>query len=598
MADLKAFLGRVLFVDLSSGRSLTIETSQEDLARYPGGRGAGIRLLTEEGGHQIPPLSPDAPLIVAAGPLTSTKAPGAGRVSMSAVSPLTGTVFDSNSGGFFGHRLKGAGFDALVVTGRAETLSVLAVDPSGVRILPSPELKGLGNSATRRALAASLGPGYLPLTVGPAGEAGSLIANVCHNGRFFGRGGLGAIFGAKNLKAIAVAGDYRPELSDPARFDFIVHESRKLLSAHPITSKGLRQFGTAVMMNLLNAMQVLPTGNFRGATFGGAEKISGEAMKNGLLTGTHACPGCPVACGRRIELDGVEAEGPEFETLWAFGAALEIDDLPAIARLNLLANDLGLDTVSAGSTIAAARELFERGLLDFDPLAGGAEGLADLLGQMAGKTGAGTALSDGSARLASAVGGADASMSVKGMELPAYDPRGCQGQGLAYATSNRGGCHMRSYMVAPEILASPKLVDRFATSGKAGLVIVGQNLNAAVDSLVMCRFMSFALKDDYYARLLRAATGLDVDAQAFMTIGERIYNLERLANLSLGFGRESDTLPSRLLNEPVGEGPAAGRPVDLNTMLGEYYRFRGWDEEGRPTLGKLKSLGLEPVDRT
>lgn len=592
MIEIGGYTGKILKVDLTSGLTSIEELPRGELENYLGGRGLGGRLITRVGAHKIPPLSPEAMLVIAAGPLTGTKTPGAGRLSMSAVSPLTGTLFDSNSGGFFGHRLKGAGYDALVVTGRAETPSLLLLSPDGVRIVSAAKLAGLGNRAARAEIAAEYGERFCPITIGPAGETGSLLANVCHDGRFFGRGGLGAIFGSKNLKGIAAAGDYRPKIADPDTFDFVVHESRKLLSAHPITSKGLRQFGTAVMMNLMNALNALPVGNYREGGFAGAEKISGEAMKNTMLVGAHACPGCPVACGRRVKLDGETVEGPEYETLWAFGAALKLDDLEEIARLNLLANDLGLDTVSAGSTIAAATELHERGLFPGDPLAGGVGGLAKILRSMAARTGAWADLSDGSARLSALAGAAETSMTVKGMELPAYDPRGCQGQGLAYATSNRGGCHMRSYMVAPEILASPKLIDRFATSGKAGLVIVSQNLNAAVDSLVMCRFMAFALKDDYYARLARTVTGFDLDAQGFMTVGERIYNLERLANIELGFGRESDTLPTRLLTDTVGSGPAMGRPVALAPMLDEYYRFRGWDEEGKPGAKKLSALGL------
>lgn len=589
---MNGWLGKILKVDLSAASSKSEELGPEILEGYLGGRGLGVRLLTLSGKHLLDPLSPEAAFIVAAGPLTATRAPGAGRLSLVAVSPLTNTIFDSNSGGFFGPRLKGAGFDALLVEGAADRPTILRISPQGVFFEDATFIKGLGTHEARKALAAEYGAGCATLLIGPAGETGSLMANVAHGGRFFGRGGLGALFGSKNLKAVIVSGDYRPSLFDPELFNFVAGECGKLIAAHPITSKGLKQFGTSVMMNLLNAFETLPVANFRKNTFAGAAKISGEALRDNILSGTHACPGCPIGCGRKVTVDGVSMEGPEFETLWSFGAALERDDLKGIAKLNYLANDLGLDTVSLGSTIASARELFEAGDLSFDPLDRGAEGLAELFTEIAWNRGRGAALRDGSLKLGEALGKSSVSMAVKGLELPAYDPRGCQGQGLAYATSNRGGCHMRSYMVAPEILAAPKQVDRFASSGKAGLVIVSQNLNAATDSLVMCRFMSFALKDDYYARLLRSATGLPVDAQGLMTIGERIYNLERLANIARGFGREDDSLPERLVTEGDGTGPALGRPVRLSEMLEEYYRFRGWDSEGAPSAEKLKALGL------
>lgn len=592
---MSTWTGRLLSVDLTGLSSRVEELPANLLEKYLGGRGLGAKLLLDKGKHLLDPLAPEAALIIAPGPLTGTKAPGAGRLSLTALSPLTSTVFDSNSGGRFGIRLKGCGFDALLIEGRSETPVTLVITPEGLRFEDAGHLWGLGNDETRARLAREHTLQAATLSIGPAGENASLLSNVCHSGRFFGRGGLGALFGSKNLKAVVALGDYTPNPSDPDQFDFIVGEARKLIAAHPITSKGLKQFGTAVMMNLINSVNILPVDNFRENSWPGAANISGEALRDSILAGTHACPGCPIGCGRVVLLDGEKREGPEFETLWSFGAALKFQDLAEISRLNLLANDLGLDTVSTGSTLAAAHELFEAGRLSHDPLAGGVRGLAPLLTDLAHRRGQGAQLTDGSLQLARKLGTGKESMTVKGLELPAYDPRGAFGQGLAYATSNRGACHMRSYMVAPEILASPKLVDRFSSSGKAGLVIVSQNLNAATDSLIMCRFMSFALKDDYYARLVRYATGLKIDAQGLMTVGERIYNLERLINNARGYNRTDDRLPERLLTTQVGAGPAAGRPVPLAAMLDEYYRFRGWNEEGEPTPAKLKALDLTEV---
>ncbi len=584
--------GRLLRVDLTERSWAGVDLDREALERFLGGRGLGAWLLWQEGRHGLDPLDPGTPLVVAAGPLTGTRAPTASRTSLTTLSPLTGTVFDANSGGFFGIRLKRAGWDALWIEGRADEPLCLVVEPGRVRFEPARDLWGLGLRAARAALTGRFGRGYAVLAVGPAGETGSRLASIGHDGRFFGRGGVGAVMGSKNLKAVLVRGDRPVRVADPEAFAFVVGECRKWIAAHPITSRALPEFGTAVLVNVINAVGAFPAANFRSSRFDRAEAISGEALNDRLTKGRKGCPGCPVACGRRIRLDGREAEGPEFETLWSFGADLGLGDLEAVARLNLLANDLGLDTISAGSTLAAARELFEAGVLGWDPLEGGAAGVARLLEEMARGRGRGALLRHGSLHLGREVGRPEVSMSVKGLELPAYDPRGCQGQGLSYATSNRGGCHLRAYLVAPEILATPKLVDRFAWSGKAGLVIVAQNLNAAVDSLVLCRFTGFALREDYYARLLRAATGMDVDAQGLMTIGERIYTLERLINVERGFTRDHDTLPRRLLEEPVSEGPSAGHVVRLEPMLEEYYRFRGWDASGRPCAAKVEGLGL------
>ncbi len=590
--------GKLLKVDLTGKTFSTEAIESRTLQAYLGGRGLGAYLLRASGMHIGDPFDPRMPVIFAAGPLTGSRAPSSWRSSLTSISPLTSTIFDSNSGGRGAQKLKQCGFDALMIVGQAASPTLLVIDSTGVKFLSAERLWGLGNELSRKFLHDEYGKNSAVMTIGPAGENLSLMANICHNGRFFGRGGLGALFGNKKLKAVVIGrGDAETfTAADAQGFGFVTAECNKLLAAQPITARGLSQFGTPVLMNVMNTAEVLPVENFRKGRFAGANKISGEALRDTLTVGRHGCPGCRIACGRLVEVDSERFAGPEFETLWSFGADLGIDDLKVVAKLNRLANDLGLDTVSTGSTIAAARELYEKGSLEFDPLAEGFEGLAKLLGQIAVGEGPGAQLMHGSKKLGELVGTPEVSMTVKGMELPAYDPRGAQGQGLSYATSNRGGCHLRSYMIAPEILATPKLIDRFATSGKAGLVIVSQNLNAAVDSLVMCRFTSFALKDDYYARLVRCATGMEIDAQGLMGVGERIYNLERLINIERGFGRKDDTLPRRLLEQSVDTGPAAGRTVDLTPMLDEYYRFRGWDTAGVPTREKMDGLGLTGPD--
>jgi len=320
--------------------------------------------------------------------------------------------------------------------------------------------------------------------------------------------------------------------------------------------------------------------------------LSGEEITKKLLVRPKACFGCKMACGRVTRLGGVEGEGPEYETVFALGSCCLIWDLEKVARANSICNDLGLDTISAGVTIACAMELSEKGLLAERVTWGDADKMIELLRKTAYRDGMGNDLAEGSRRLAEKYGDRDAAMQVKGLELPAYDPRGAKGQGLAYATSNRGGCHLRSYMIGLEILGVPKRIDRFSTVNKAGLVVFQQNLYAAMDTLVACRFTGYGLDEEYYSRMLSAATGVKRSAEDFVLVGERIWNLERLFNLREGFDRRDDTLPNRLLKEALQEGPTKGQIVELEPMLEEYYRFRGWDEDGEPKRRTLERLDL------
>jgi len=345
-------------------------------------------------------------------------------------------------------------------------------------------------------------------------------------------------------------------------------------------------------MNIVNAIGALPTRNFQQAQFEEAENISGEALTDRLLAKATTCWDCPIACTRVTKTACGEGEGPEYQSLWGLGAACGIADLEAVAEANYLCNELGLDTISTGSTIACAMELAQRGIVDSELRFGRADLLRETIQAIAYRRGLGDQLAEGSHRFAQAHGAPEYSMSVKGMEMPAYDPRGMQGQGLLYATSNRGACHTRGNMLGPEVLGLPKLVDRFQVQGKAGTVVLHQNAAAAIDSLVLCKFTSMAVAEEYYGRALAALTGANTN---LIRVGERVWNLERLYNLREGFSREHDTLPRRLLEEPVPDGPSKGWVSHLPEMLDEYYRFRGWDENGVPTGRKLEQLGLHDL---
>jgi aldehyde:ferredoxin oxidoreductase len=587
-------MGRTLEVDLSSGE-IAFQQLDVNLARlFLGGRGLGARLLWESVGPEVEPLSPDNALIFCAGPLTATAFQTSNRFSVTTKSPLTGTVLDANSGGSWGMRLKRSGLDALIIRGRADKPVCLEITPGGASLRDASRLWGKTVPETTREL--GQGPGRNVLCIGPAGENLARIAAVMNDGtRALGRGGVGAVMGSKNLKAVVVEGEEKVGFADRQRFRFVRYEASKHLTASPLTSQALPQFGTAGVLNLVNVIGALPTRNFQQSQFERADDISGEAIAENLLVRKSACWACPIACTRITRTAHGEGEGPEFESVWAMGAACGIDDLEAITEASYLCNDLGLDTMSTGATIACAMELAERGIIDCDLRFGRADLLEGLVRAIAYRQGIGDELAEGSRRFAEKHGAGEYSMSVKGLEMPAYDPRAMQGQGLLYATSNRGACHMRGNMLGPEVLGLPKLVHRLQVQGKAGMVILHQNAAAAIDSLVLCKFTNMAVAEEYFARALTAVTGVSYSTGDLIRVGERVWNLERLYNLREGFTRADDTLPRRLLGEPVSEGPSKGWVSHLPEMLDEYYRFRGWDENGVPTEHKLEELGLQDL---
>ena len=592
---MEGWAGKILDIDLGNGaiQSYPLDTEMKRL--FLGGRGLGGRLLWDCVGSSVDPFSPENVLIFAAGPLTASGAQTTNRFTVSTKSPLTGTILDDNSGGWWGMQFKRTGYDALIVRGKAASPVTVEITPEGVSLKDATHLWGKTVFETTEALGQNNNRRNV-LCIGPAGEKLVRIASIMNDGtRALARGGAGAVMGSKNLKAIVVEGNQKNTAKDQELFKFMLYETGKLIKASPITSQAFPEFGTAVMMNVLNEIGALPTRNFQSSQFEQAEKISGERMTETILVKNKACWACPIACTRYTKTDKAEGEGPEFETTWSFGAQCGIDQLDVIAEANYLCNDLGLDTISAGNTIGCAMELAERGIISSELRFGRGDLLHDTIRDMAYRRGLGDEMAEGSYRFAAQHGAVEYSMSAKKLELPAYDPRGMQGQGLLFATSNRGGCHMRGNMLGPEVLALPRLVDRFATQGKAGIVAVHQNEAAVVDSLVVCRFTDIAVSVEYFARFLTAVGGIKFTADDLMKVGERVWNLERLYNLREGFTRTDDTLPERLLKEPVQSGPSKGFVVKLEPMLEEYYQFRGWDTHGVPTKAKLKELELDTL---
>ncbi len=592
---MNGWMGRILRVDLTGALVREERLDAQVWSRYLGGRGYGARVLYDETGSRVDPLSPDNLLIFATGPLTGTKAPTPSRYSLTTKSPLTGTICDNNSGGKWGVQLKRSGYDALIIAGKSIEPVYMSIRDGKAEIKPASGLWGKDTRATTELLKAQEGENASVICIGPAGENGVLISCIMNDGaRALARGGCGAVMGSKNLKAIVTQGSGRPEIADEEKMKFFTYEANKLVRAHPMTSKGLPELGTALLMDVVNAAGMLPTRNFQESRFAGSDRVSGAAIQENIFRGRTGCYGCVIRCTRRTRTRTQEGEGPEYESAWAFGPDCGIDDLEAVAEANYLCNLLGLDTISTGGTIACAMELQERGIADTGIRFGQKEELHEIIRKIAYREGIGDGLAEGSRRFAAGYGAKEFSMQVKGLELPGYDPRGAQGQGLGYATSNRGGCHLRGgYLVASEVLGAPRMVNRFVSVGKAGHVAQAQNFGAAADSLVVCRFATFALSETVLARLLSAVTGIEYEPEDLMRIGERIFNLERMYNIREGFGMADDDLPGRLKEEPVRSGPSEGSVVRLPEMIEEYYEFRQWDEKGIPTEAKLKSLHLE-----
>jgi aldehyde:ferredoxin oxidoreductase len=408
--------------------------------------------------------------------------------------------------------------------------------------------------------------------------------------RAAGRGGLGAVMGSKNLKAIAARGSGKIGHADDAKFKEAVESVRKKIQAGQVTSGALSSYGTDVLMNLINNSRILPTRNHQTAYFPDADKVGGETMAKTTLVRKKPCYGCFVACGRGTKVDGVEAEGPEYENAWALGPDCGVDDLVWITRANNLCNDLGIDAISAGVTIACAMEMSQRKYIKEKIAWGDGAAMTELVRKMGYREGIGDEMADGSYRFASKHGHPELSMSVKKLELAAYDPRGLQGQGLSYATGVRGGDHINGYMISPEVLGLPVKMDPFTDDGKASMTMAFQDLTAVIDAAGICLFTSLAPLGaaDYIA----AVTGMPVGEKEVMQIGERIWNVQRLFNMKEGYTKADDTLPDRLLKEPLQEGDPKGRVWNREPLLDQYYAQRGWDAQGVPTLAKLKELSL------
>ena len=583
----------ILRVNLNDKTTKTEKIHRELFENYLGGRGLGVKILFDELPLKIDPLSPENKLIFAVGPVTATKVPTGGRFAVITKSPLTGTIFDSSSGGYWGAEFRRAGYAAIILEGRSETPVYLWINDESVEIRDGTSAWGKDVEETTDYLLTKTDEKAQVACIGPAGENQVLMSAIMTDKhRAAGRGGVGAVMGSKMVKAIVVRGTQRITGANDEKLTEVVKHSRLLIKKNAVTDKSLPVYGTAVLVNVINEFGMLPTHNFQFGTFNDAGGVSGEKLLERLFVKQYNCFGCPIGCGRITSVNGQEMGGPEYETIWALGPQCGISDLEWIALANHKCNLMGIDTISVGSTIGCAMELVEKGLLDAPLQFGETDTLLDVIEDIAYLRGIGKDLAEGSRHLSQKYGAPDLAMQVKGLEIPAYDPRGVQGHALGYSTSNRGGCHLRSYLIGPEIMGVPVRVDRDSTRGKPELVKLYQDLSAAMDSMAVCRFTNFAWSVDDYAELTAAATGLQINGRDLLKIGERIYNLERLFNYREGLSKKDDSLPPRF-SKPLPDGNSRNRVVMLDTMLPEYYKLRGWDESGRPTDSRLEALGID-----
>ncbi|MBE7474388.1 MAG: aldehyde ferredoxin oxidoreductase [Anaerolineae bacterium] len=604
---LGGFTNKVARINLSD-RTVSYEGINEaDARKYLGARGLGVKYVFDNG-PQVDPLSPDNLMCVMTGPLTGTDVNMSGRLCVVTKSPLTGTVTDSHMGGWTAAKLKWAGFDALLFKGKADKPVYAYVENGQVSLLDAGDLWGKGIHETLKVLRQRHGEDCDGMAIGPAGE--NLVKFACWvniHDRASGRGGTGCVAGSKNLKAIVIKSDKknRPKPANKeADKEARKHALANIMDEANITSPrkgGLSVYGTNVLMNITSSIGALPANNSQLTSFGEkAEKISGEYVKENILVNDPTCHACPVACKKEVEVtEGpfkVHMESVEYEPAWSVGANCGNDDINAVAFIIDLANDYGIDAIEIGQVLSVYMEASQRNYTNGDGKLtwGDTQGMVEVVRKIVFREGVGDKLAEGGTAAAKAWGHPEIAMTVKGQGIPAYDPRGLKGMGIAYATSNRGACHLRAYTPAAELGVMPfgsLKVDPLAWEGKGKLVKIFQDVHAVSDSLDLCKFSAFAMGMDEYTALYNAVTGLNYSAAEMLQCGERVYNLERYYNNLAGFREGSDYLPKRFTEEPSTMPGSEGHVCELDKMLAEYYAERGW-VNGVVPEAKLKELEI------
>lgn len=610
-------MGKILRVNLSTGEIKEEIPDENNLKMYLGGAALATKYLFDETPKGIDPLGSENKLIFMTGPMTGTSSPSTGRFSVVAKSPLTGFWGQANSGGFWGRVLKRSGFDGIIFENVSEKPVFLVTDNDKAELRDASHLWGKNTSETTRIIREELGKDFNVACIGLAGEKLVKYAAIMNDvdkpnwGRAAGRCGMGTVMGSKNLKAIASRGTmkievaekekYREEAKD--RFDWVNQSLLKMT---------LEVFGTAAILDMVNQRGGLPSRNWQTGYVKEYEKINGEAINDTILVGQKACFACPIECGRISDIkEGKYAssgEGPEYESIGAFGSMCDIYNLEAITKAHFLCNEYGIDTISAGSTIAFAMEAVEKGILSetewSDVKFGNPDAIIDLVHKIGKREGIGDFLAEGSKAMSEKLGKNSErfAMHVKGLEMPAYDSRAAKITGLAYATANRGGDHITAYIEGPAFMSMPFLIVEDGEVDEDGLVEIPEEARIVkeyedafgmFDALSGCKFMGMVLTGEDWAALIQSLLGYEFTEMDFRKMGERIYNLERAYNIREGLTRKDDTLPKRLLEDPLPDGPAKGQVVNLKPLLDAYYGYRGWDINGKPTPEKLTELGLD-----
>ena len=598
----------ILKINLTTHETSEYAIPAEWQRDYLGGASLAARLLYDSLTRDLTPLSADAPLLFLNGPLSGTLAPTVGRFVVCGKSPLTGLWAESNCGGFWGPELRFAGYDGLWITGRAPRPVYLWLNGGRLEVREAAQVWGQDTYETQESIKKELGvAGTRVACVGPAAEKGVLFAGIfCDHGRTAGRTGLGAVMGAKNLKAVAVRGRGKIPLADMETFNPLRSNANRALKSDNQT-RVFHELGTSSGADYFNYLGTMPKKYYSLGEMDNVEKVSGSTMAETILTGTSACHGCVIACGRVVNLGSGKQKGPEYETLVGFGPNLLIDDLAAITRLGELCDRYGMDTISASNTIGLALRLFERGFIsgkDTNGLIlkwGDEETVAKLIRMTARREGFGALLAQGSRRLGKHFGAEEEAVQVNGMETAYHDPRGSSGMALAYATSPRGACHNQSDYFFVDCLGQAEeaiglqLLGRHDGAEKSANVAIHQNWRTVFNALVMCIFAN--VPPQTVADLINSACGYDLTIPEMMKSGERGWTIKRAINNRLGLTRANDKLPKALL-EPYKEGGAAGYVIPFAEMLEAYYEARGWDKvTGKPSKEKLVELGLEDIAR-
>jgi aldehyde:ferredoxin oxidoreductase len=612
--EVGGYTGKILQVDLSTGKIVTISVKEQDQKRFIGGSGLAAKIFFDSFDPNVDPLSPENPLILMTGPLVGTQFPGTSRFAVCGKSPLTGIWGEGTCGGNFGPELKFAGIDGIIFNGISSVPVYLVIEDDKIELRDAKDLWGMDNYTLTDLLKERHGKEKRPkvLSVGQAGENLVKFAAICNDkGDFIGRTGMGAVMGSKRLKAIVVKGTKRMEVSHPEEYAAL----RKLLvakSRDAVVAQSFRSMGTDAGMDLGMMTGDVPIKNWTiGEDFQLSANLGGPSLTEKYLTRNHACSFCPVACKRMVKVDNgpfktEEGPGPEYETCATFGALIMNDNLAGVIKANEWCNRYGLDTISCGATIAFAMEAYEKGLITkkdtdgVDLTWGNIEGAIELIHKISKKKGIGAILSEGSREAAKKLGKGteEFSVEVKGLEAPMHDPRGFHGMGLAYMTSVRGACHLMHLDLGIEhgITAYPEagFQENYvgqSSEGKAEMVKLCEDLGIPCNSLVICEFVAWTLSANDLAEMVRVSTGFDFSLKELLSCGERIWLLKRGLGNMMGVTREDDRLPKRILM-PLKEGAAAGSVPDVGKLLREYYEIRGLDGDGKPKKEVLLKAGL------